>query len=264
MKHTIVQIYEIQTPEEAESMVESGVDHIGGVLTSETDRQDLQIRKSVEFVRRTPAKSSLIPLFSTPESVFRVIDEYRPDMIHFCEALADSNGVFDICGGLIRLQEGVRRRFPEVRIIRSIPICPPGLGDRVDSLGLARMFEGVSDYFLTDTLILSGTEPVREQQPVCGFVGITGRICDWDLAAELVRISPIPVILAGGISPDNVAEAVLKIQPFGVDSCTATNQIDAEGRPIRFRKDIEKVRRFVSETRRADRILAERSSPSLN
>ncbi|MFP4347783.1 MAG: phosphoribosylanthranilate isomerase [Thermodesulfobacteriota bacterium] len=264
MNHTIVQIYEIQTPEEAEAMVEAGVDHIGGVLTSETDRQDPQIQKAVDFVRRTPAKSSLIPLFSAPESVFRVIDGYRPDMIHFCEALADSKGIFDICEELIRLQEEVRRRFPEVRIIRSIPICPPGLGDRVDSLGLARLFEGVSDFFLTDTLILSGAEPVRDQQPVSGFVGITGRICDWNLAAELVRISPIPVILAGGISPDNVAEAVLKIQPFGVDSCTATNQADAHGRPIRFRKDVEKVRRFVSETRRADRILAERSSPSLN
>lgn len=261
MKQTVVQIYEIQTPEEAESMVESGVDHIGGVLLSETDWRNSRILEAVNLVRRTRSKSSLIPLFSTPESVFRVIDYYRPDMIHFCEALADSNGILNICEALVRLQEAVRERFPQVRIIRSVPICRPGLGDRVDSLGLARMFESASDFFLTDTLILSGSEPVGAQQPVNGFVGITGRTCDWDLASELVKVSAIPVILAGGISPDNVADAVLKTRPFGVDSCTATNRMDADGRPIRFRKDVDKVRRFVAETRRADRILAEASRP---
>jgi len=60
----------------------------------------------------------------------------------------------------------------------------------------------------------------------------------------------IPVILAGGLSPENVAAGIGKVRPAGVDTCTATNAVDDLGRPVRFRKDPEKVRRFVAEARR--------------
>jgi phosphoribosylanthranilate isomerase len=87
---------------------------------------------------------------------------------------------------------------------------------------------------------------------VAGFVGITGLTCDWSVAAELVAKSRIPVILAGGISPENVAEGMLQVRPFGVDSCTCTNAVDECGRPIRFKKDPARVKALVSETHRAD------------
>jgi len=89
-------------------------------------------------------------------------------------------------------------------------------------------------------------------QPVQGFIGITGRCCDWDVAAELAAQSPIPVILAGGISPDNVAAGIRQVRPAGVDSCTGTNRRDAGGRPVRFKKDLEKVRQLVAAVRRAE------------
>ena len=60
-------------------------------------------------------------------------------------------------------------------------------------------------------------------QPVEGFVGITGKTCDWIAARRLVESSRIPVILAGGLSPENVYEGILAIRPAGVDSCTLTN-----------------------------------------
>jgi len=40
-----------------------------------------------------------------------------------------------------------------------------------------------------------------------------------------------------------------------VDSCTRTNATDRSGRPVRFKKDLKKVRRFIEEARRADRFL---------
>ena len=103
----------------------------------------------------------------------------------------------------------------------------------------------MSDWFLTDTLLVLG-----EEQPVAGHVGITGKVCDWEVARDLVIQSPIPVILAGGLSPENVAEGVCLTAPAGVDTCTATNLLDDSGKPIRFRKDPEKVRRFVAACRR--------------
>ena len=115
------------------------------------------------------------------------------------------------------------------------------------------MFAPVSDYFLTDTMILSSSAAASaDQQPVKGFVGITGRTCDWRVARALVASSPIPVILAGGLSPENVHEAILATRPAGVDSCTGTNATDAAGIPVRFRKDMARVRQFVQEAHRAD------------
>lgn len=38
-----------------------------------------------------------------------------------------------------------------------------------------------------------------DQQPVIGFIGITGKTCDWDPVAALVQTTDVPVILAGGI-----------------------------------------------------------------
>ena len=87
-----------------------------------------------------------------------------------------------------------------------------------------------------------------------GFVGITGLTCDWSVAARLVAGSRIPVVLAGGISPENVADGIRQVHPFGVDSCTCTNAVDDALNPIRFRKDPLRVQMLVSETRRADGI----------
>jgi len=245
MERIIVQIYEIQTPYEAEPLIEMGVDHIGSVILSEERLKVPSIQDTVRLVKGTESKSSIIPLFSNMDNIFRVLDYYQPDIIHFCEITANQNGILKSCKDLINLQENVKKRFPEVKIIRSIPIAQTGKADLVPSLEAARLFEPVSDYFLTDTLIIKDTD----QQPVNGFVGITGQTCDWDVGAELVKSSRIPVILAGGLSPDNVSDGIKHVRPAGVDSCTGTNALDKEGNPVRFKKDIGKVKQFVEAVR---------------
>ena len=50
--------------------------------------------------------------------------------------------------------------------------------------------------------------------------GGTGRTHDWDVSAELVAAVKLPVFLAGGLRPDNVAEAIERVQPYGLDLCS--------------------------------------------
>ena len=81
---------------------------------------------------------------------------------------------------------------------------------------------------------------------------------DWMLSRELVRRSRIPVILAGGLSPENVFEALVKVRPFGADSCSHTNTVDRDGKVIRFHKDFKAIEAFVKEVRRADKAINDR------
>jgi phosphoribosylanthranilate isomerase len=258
MNRIIVQLYEIQEPREAERLIGLGVDRIGSVILSQESWKVPAIRDVVLLARGSGATSSLIPLFTQEDAILRTLDYYQPDFVHFCEVIPlspdDAAKREAACTELIRIRQRVKREFPEMGVMRSIPIPEPGLAGvapvRAAMLETARMLEGTSDLFMTDTL--RGYEKQNADQPVAGFVGITGEICDWDLAAALVEASRIPVILAGGISPENAFTAIGHVKPAGIDSCTQTNARDHRGRPIRFRKDFDRVRRLLDEVRRAE------------
>jgi len=252
----ITQIYEIQTPDEARLCADCGVDHIGSVVISENDWQQPAVYETIRAVAAAKAKSSLILLFNDRQAVFSALSYYQPDIVHFCEDLTAFAGDSDLSASLgpfIQLQAEIRLQFPNIKIMRAIPIAEAGVGKRLPVLKFARLLEPVSDYFLTDTWITG-----EAVQPVCGFVGITGKTCDWQRASELVENSRIPVILAGGLSPENVYESVISVRPAGVDSCTRTNAGDDAGYPIRFKKDWEKVRQFVREARRSEKAISKK------
>ena len=73
-----------------------------------------------------------------------------------------------------------------------------------------------------------------------GQAGGTGRAFDWSLWPQR---SAKRLILAGGLEPDNVASAVARLAPFGVDVASGV-----EGQ-YKGRKDSERVRRFLQEAR---------------
>jgi phosphoribosylanthranilate isomerase len=254
----IVQIYEVQTPSEAEKLLALGVDHIGSVIVSQESWKVPSIKDTVDLVQGNDGRSSLIPLFDDLDTICFMLEHYKPDIIHFCEAITLQNGPGASCKKLVLLQKNIKKRFREIKIMRSIPIPQSKASNQGETLELARMFEAVSDYFLTDTLIVKSSGSIFDLQPVKGFVGITGKTCNWDMAAQLVQASHIPVILAGGVTPDNVFNGIMQVMPAGVDSCTGTNVLDSKGRSIRFKKDLEKVKHMVDETRRAEKAMEHR------
>ena len=69
-------------------------------------------------------------------------------------------------------------------------------------------------------------------------LGGTGRTHDWRVSRRVVEASPVPVFLAGGLKPENVADAVSAVRPFGLDVCSGVRR---EGR-----LDVERLRRFFA------------------
>ncbi len=73
-----------------------------------------------------------------------------------------------------------------------------------------------------------------------GLAGGSGQVCDWDLAARTATERRL--VLAGGLRPDNVAEALYKVAPFGVDVCSGVELAPGI-------KDAALLRRFVREVK---------------
>ena len=77
--------------------------------------------------------------------------------------------------------------------------------------------------------------------------GGTGEVADWEKAAQFVEASKRKVMLAGGLNPENVGEAIRQVRPFGVDVSSGVEREPG-------RKDLEKVEAFIRESRAADEI----------
>jgi phosphoribosylanthranilate isomerase len=86
-----------------------------------------------------------------------------------------------------------------------------------------------------DMLLLDSGNPNLETKELGG----TGKTHNWQISREIVNQVDVHVFLAGGLNPDNVAEAVKTVNPFGVDVCSGV-RTDGE-------LDKNKVSKFINE-----------------
>lgn len=119
---------------------------------------------------------------------------------------------------------------PNLIIIKSLVI---GMHDDKTLEATVNEISSFVDAFITDTF-----------DPKTGASGATGKTHDWSISRRLVELADKPVILAGGLTPENVKRAILEVRPAGIDSHTGVE--DSNGRKSR-----EKVCKFLSEASEA-------------
>ena len=218
----IVQIYEVRSPAEAVALAACGVDHIGVLVGFGAFPREIDPVSARLIFDACPAAVTRVALSlsAAPEAIGAVIAETRPDILH----LGAAAELFS-AGATAMLKE----RHPSCRIMRSIPVID------ASSLALAREYEGIADFLLLDS-----------HRPGDVQIGAQGRTHDWEISRRIVETVAVPAILAGGLGPDNVAEAIRAVHPAGVDSKTRTDRADGTG------KDLRAVARFLAAARNVE------------
>jgi phosphoribosylanthranilate isomerase len=125
------------------------------------------------------------------------------------------------------LLASLRGELDPIRLMLTVPVL------NEDSVTQAQNLSEATDYLLLDSA-----------HPQSGQVGATGLVHDWALSRRIVESCTAPSILAGGLGPTNVRNAIDAVRPHGVDSETRTSRDDD-----RRRKDPEKVRLFIERAR---------------
>lgn len=215
----LVQIYEIGSAEQARAVAALGVDHIGVLVGRGAFPRERSAAAARAIFAACPARVRRVALSLSPDlgEIARIIEQAGPDIIHL-GAAAERLGASE--------SAEVKRGYPGIRLMRSIPVVDES------SIAFAKAHEGIADFLLLDS-----------HTPGDAQIGALGRTHDWRLSRRIVESVAIPAILAGGLGPDNVAEAIRTVRPAGVDSKTKT---DVEGT---HEKDVEKVRAFVAAAR---------------
>ena len=86
--------------------------------------------------------------------------------------------------------------------------------------------EGAEALDLIDAYPLADAFLLDSGRPSAAELGGTGRTHGWSISADFVKRAPVPVFLAGGLTADNVAEAIDRVRPFGVDLCSGVRDAD--------------------------------------
>jgi len=133
-------------------------------------------------------------------------------------------GTLQLCDALpTQAYAELRTALPGVRLVQVIHV------EGEAALGEA---EAVAPH--VDALLLDSGRPSLPVKELGG----TGRVHDWTVSRAIRERVTIPVFLAGGLTPENVADAVRQVGPFGVDLCTG---VRTDGR-----LDEAKLRRFFT------------------
>ena len=219
-----VQIYTMQTVEEALAVATIGVDHIGVTPADLGLPGEVALARAAEICDAVKGAATSVALSVETDlpTIEQMVRTVQPDVLHLCGApgAVGPQAVADL-----------RRALSGVAVMQAIAVTGP------EAVDVARSYEPVVDYLILDS--------VDAEIPGVGAAGV---VHDWEVSAAIVAAVDVPVILAGGLSPENVGDAIAAVHPWGVDSLTFTNQPTADGG---FRKDLDRVGQFVAAVRSA-------------
>ena len=198
--------------EDAKMSIDAGADIIGILVGQEhtsNDFVDKYTAKKIADFAKGKCDISLVTHLTNADEII--------ELTKFI-----GNNVIQLHSDIEEIEvEKIKKEFPNVKLVRLIHVSAEGK--------ICTDYKKIkyADYYLLDSFNLKTNQ-----------VGGTGLIHDWNKSGELIRILDKPTFLAGGLNPNNVADAIKQANPYGVDvnsGCKNDNGI----------KDKEKVKLFI-------------------
>lgn len=215
-----IQVAGIIDQEEADMLLQHGVKFLGFPLRLPVNKEDLTEKEAAQIITTLtpPNYGVVISYSSTAEEAIELCDQLGCSIIQL--------------HGHIELEELKKLKMvrPNITTIKSLVITNDNESLLVKTIN---DLDPLIDAYITDTY-----------DPSTGASGATGKTHDWNISKRFVQLSTKPVILAGGINPNNVYEAIKFVKPSGVDVHTGVEDLSG-------RKSTNFVNKFVSETKKA-------------
>ncbi|SEV80944.1 phosphoribosylanthranilate isomerase [Natrinema salifodinae] len=211
---THVKICGLTNEADLETAVDAGADAVGIICDVPVDTpREVSVERAASLAAAAPpfVTSVLVTMPDDPANAIDLVDEIEPDAI----------------------QIHGERRAGDLSYLRGRLDVELLLAVDADDAPTAETYDDIVDGFVVDTPAEDGG-------------GGTGRTHDWDRTRTAAADLDSPLILAGGLTPDNVAEAVRTVEPFAVDVASG---VEADGGV----KDAEAVRSFVERATRTRR-----------
>jgi phosphoribosylanthranilate isomerase len=187
MRTVRVKICGITRKEDLDAAAAAGADAVGFVVGVASSPRNLALEKAEKLIRQVPpfVKSVLV---TVPKSIdeFEKYEKLNPDVIQ-------------IHGENLHAAASVRLKIPNISLIGAVN------ANLANALDVVSRTAKIVDAVLLDSF-------------ADGRYGGTGIVHDWELSKRVKQvIHPKPLILAGGLNPENVAEAVRAVEPYAVD-----------------------------------------------
>ncbi len=214
----IIQVAGVIDIAEANMLMELGIGYLGFPLRLPVNKEDLTEEEAAEVIKsiKAPHKSVLITYLNNADEI-----------IQFCDRLDVKT--IQLHGGISKEElQRTKSLRPDIEIIKSLIVHQNNQSELEKTLDELTPWV---DAFITDTF-----------DPTTGASGATGKTHDWNVSKRLIEMSIKPIILAGGLNPENVKRAILATHPAGVDVHTGIENPDG-------RKSYNLTKKFIEEAR---------------
>ncbi len=206
-----VKICGIKTERDLAMAINAGADAVGFITEVPVDSpRKISLAEASRLISKVPVfvTSVLVIMPENAEQAISMINKAKPSAVQVHNNLAISE--------LSKIKE------TGVKLIKTISVSQNAESAKI--INQVMDLHGIVDAILLDTAIE-------------GRAGGTGAAHDWEISSEVVLHAGVPVILAGGLNPENVREAVKLVRPYAVD---AASGVETNGR-----KDEKKVVDFI-------------------
>jgi phosphoribosylanthranilate isomerase len=232
---TRTKICGIRSPEEIELADLYGADAVGFIteVPVESPRK-LNSDTAAYLVSRVPKtlSSVLVIMPENSDTAVELIEKIKPDIVQIHSRLP-----------LLELE--IIKEKTDIPIIKTLSVPAQGeasgekAGNKAPVLSLLEEVNLLEETDIVDSILL---DTARPEKP-----GGTGCVHDWTLSRRIAEETQLPLILAGGLKPENVQEAIRIVSPYAVDT--------ASGVETYGKKDVVKIKSFIEEVRCANAFL---------